>query len=123
VAAARYATIDEHGRIEGSLPRDKRRSSVTIWGEEIFETDAPEWIAGERAVLAAFDADEQATCELSNVIPTTLQGIAALLAYATQVLKRGDVFCHLADDDESEASFEFFLMRNCSKALSNISAV
>jgi hypothetical protein len=32
------------------------------------------------------------------------------------------MFCHLADDDEEEKSFEFFLMRNCAKALADIAA-
>jgi hypothetical protein len=120
VVAARDTTLREHSLLEGSLPANKRQSSITVWEEKIVDTDAPERIAGEHAAAAAFESDAQATSDLANVVPTTVQGVAAILAYVTEVMERGGMFCHLVDEDEESASFEFFLMSNCAEALSNM---
>jgi hypothetical protein len=47
---AMNAEVSEHSRLESTLPRDKRRSSVDAWEEKIVATDDPRWIESARAV-------------------------------------------------------------------------
>ena len=66
--------------LEKTLPKERRQSSITEWEEKIIETDAPEWVASERAIIAAHDVEIDATVELASISPTTTAGAAAILA-------------------------------------------
>src|ERR1041385_251672 len=68
--------------LEQELPREKTRSWVTVWEEEIVETDDPRWIDSIREVNRASDAATDAAYALANVAPTTMAGVVGLLQYA-----------------------------------------
>jgi hypothetical protein len=80
--AAVYSIIDAHQALERELPCDKRRSSVSVWGEEIVETDDSRWIECERAVLRAWEVEDWAAVALVCIQPTTPAGFFALLEHA-----------------------------------------
>ncbi len=114
--------LREHSRLEETLPKGLRQSSITAWEEKIVETDAPEWIASERALSAAQDAETEAALQLAGILPVTTAGVAAILAYAVdQPPKIGCKFPEF-DDDGVTRPFEFFVIQNCAEALAKLAA-
>jgi hypothetical protein len=71
-AVSRGSALDEE------LPREKTRSWITVWEEEIVETDDPRWIDSVREVNRTSDA----AYALANVAPITMAGVVSLLQYA-----------------------------------------
>jgi hypothetical protein len=83
--AARLAFENAFSRgcaLEQELPREKTRSWITAWEEEIVETDDLRWIDSIREVNRASDAATDAAYALANVAPTTMAGVVSLLQYA-----------------------------------------
>jgi hypothetical protein len=74
--------IDVHCVLESELPREKMRSHVTRWEEKIVETDDPRWIESERAVIRAWEAEEDTAIALVCIQPTTKAGFFALIEHA-----------------------------------------
>jgi hypothetical protein len=104
--AAFNAAVHDNMALDEQLPRDRRRSSITVWETRIVETDDPRWIAAERAVFEGSDNENAAAMMLINVNPTTLTGAAALLEYVAQHERRGDEWPdELRDDDDRATSF------------------
>jgi hypothetical protein len=68
--------------LEQELPREKTRSWITVWEEEIVETDDPRWIDSVREVHLTSDAVTDAAYALANIAPTTMAGVVGLLRYA-----------------------------------------
>jgi hypothetical protein len=86
--AARLAFQNAFNRscaLEQELPREKTRSYITAWEEEIVETDAPRWIESVREVHRTSDAETEAAYALANIAPTTMAGVLGLLQYAISV--------------------------------------
>ena len=63
---------------------------MTVWEEHIVETDDPRWIAAEENTLQTSDVMDDRACDLVNIKPTTIAGLAALLIYVATVEKEGD---------------------------------
>src|SRR5437868_11177890 len=83
--AARLAfenAVSRGSALEQELPREKTRSWIVDWEEEIVETDDPRWIDSVREVNRASDAATEAAYALANVAPTTMAGVLGLLQYA-----------------------------------------
>ena len=68
--------------LEQELPLEKTRSWITVWEEEIVETDDPRWIDSVREVHRTSEAATDAAYALANVAPTTMAGVVGLLQYA-----------------------------------------
>ncbi len=68
--------------LEQELPREKTRSWITVWEEEIVETDDPRWIDSVREVHHSSEAATDAAYALANVAPTTMAGVVSLLQHA-----------------------------------------
>jgi hypothetical protein len=117
--AAMNARVSEHSRLECSLPRDKRKSSVDAFEEKIVATDDPRWIESERAVMRSFDVETDAACVLVTVRPTTIAGVLALLQYANAADKDGEAWPReLQSDDGTKArSWHYFLIEALAEAL------
>ena len=67
--AARLAFENAFSRgcaLEQELPREKTRSYITVWEEEIVETDDPRWIDSIREVNRASDAATDAAYALAR---------------------------------------------------------
>jgi hypothetical protein len=111
------AKLTEQSELERVLPDELTRSCLSYHTPTIVETDAPEWIAAERAVHAIHDAESVAICEMAGVVPTTLAGVGALLSYAAEYSKRGFDWPDLESGDGRSGSFENYVMRNCAEAL------
>jgi hypothetical protein len=83
--AARLAfenAVSRSSALEQELPREKTRSWITVWEEEIVETDDPRWIDSVREVHRASEAATEAAYALANIAPTTMAGVVGLLQYA-----------------------------------------
>jgi hypothetical protein len=83
--AARLAFENAFSRgsaLEQELPREKTRSWIAVWEEEIVETDDPRWIDSVREVHRTSDAATDAAYALANVAPITMAGVVGLLQYA-----------------------------------------
>src|SRR3954471_1946828 len=83
--AARLAfenAVSRGSALEQELPREKTRSCITVWEEEIVETDDPQWIDSVREVHRTSDAATEAAYALANIAPTTMAGVVRLLQYA-----------------------------------------
>jgi hypothetical protein len=107
--------------LETELPRDKRRSNIVLYEENIFETDDPRWIEAERAVMWAFEAEESAAIALVCTQPTTKAGMLALLQYALAADTDGDGWPRelQSDDGKIIRSWHYFLLECLSVALPN----
>ncbi|WP_038380870.1 hypothetical protein [Bradyrhizobium elkanii] len=77
-----YKWVCRHGDLESEIPKEKRRSSVTVWDNDIVEADDPRWIEVQREVHRTSDAEIEAACQLVVVVPTTAAGLCALLRHA-----------------------------------------
>src|SRR3954452_25009011 len=71
--------------LEQELPREKTRSWITVWEEEIVETDDPRWIDSVREVHRTSDVETDAACALASIAPTTMAGVIGLLQYAISI--------------------------------------
>jgi hypothetical protein len=115
------AIVEAHDALETELPKNKRRSNITICGEEIVESDDPRWIDCERAVILAWKVQDEAAVALLNVRPTTLAGVTALLRYAVEANVDDQVWPAepLTDDAGNQRSWHQFLVESVAAAISN----
>jgi hypothetical protein len=117
--AAFEAAVRVNFALDEEVPKERRRSSITVWETRIVETDDPRWIAAERAVSECSENETAASIMLINVKPTTLTGAAALLEYVAQHERRGDAWPdELVDDDDLATSFFRELCQNIAAVLS-----
>jgi hypothetical protein len=119
--AAAYAAVDVLMDLERVLPSEQRRSSITVWEEEIVETDDPRWIDSERAVHQSYERETEAAIDLVSVRPTTQAGLFALLQYAIMTDQKDRMAwpSELHSDDERDItrSWHYFLLENIAAAL------
>jgi hypothetical protein len=83
--AARLAfenAVSRGSALEQELPREKTRSWIAVWEEEIVETDDPRWIDSVREVHRTSEVATDAAYALANIAPTTMAGVMGLLQYA-----------------------------------------
>ena len=116
-----HAIIEAHNALETELPNDRRRLSVSVGGEEIVATGDPRWIDCQRAVLRAWEAQDDAAVSLLNIRPTTLAGVTALLRYAVEANVDDQVWPAelLTDDAGNQRSWHHFLVESVAAALPN----
>ena len=67
------------GKLEVELPAERRRSEISH--DIIVETDDPRWIETDRELGLAYDAEDAAAWALLEVLPSTRDGVLALIAY------------------------------------------
>jgi hypothetical protein len=78
------------GLLEDELPTEKCKSSIAYGRRNIVKTDDPRWMAYERNWMKTSDALNDAAVAILAVKPTSIRGIAALLAYAAEYVEQGD---------------------------------
>jgi hypothetical protein len=111
--------------LEASIPKERRKSSIAAWEEEIVETDDPRWIEHQRKMQACSRAEEEATCELAAVIPTGPKGMLALLEYTTEHEENsGCEWTELYENETSKwaRSFLYFVSKNIVQTLRGMTA-
>lgn len=130
--------VDIGNELEEIIPAERREVHHIgdVDNPEIGKNDDPRWTAAQRNYITTSDAMENAACDLTNTVPTSIEGIAALLEYVA-AYARGEVrvsetnystLDHLPDDfvDESyvdrrgrpkRLSFEFWIIENVRLAL------
>ena len=91
------------------MPREKTRSWIAVWEEEIVETDDPRWIDSVREVNRASDAATDAAYALANVAPTTMAGVVGLLQHAISVRPEEWPEGVQSDDDTETRPWHYFL--------------
>jgi hypothetical protein len=96
--------------LEQELPREKTWSWITVWEEEILETDDPRWIDSIREVNRASDAATDAAYALANVAPTTMAGVVGLLQYAISIQPEEWPEGVDSDDDTETRPWHYFLI-------------
>jgi hypothetical protein len=101
--------LTELGKLEKQVPKHLRQTHIDVSGERIVETDDPRWIAIERASWKACNKTVACSTALVETRPTTLEGLKALLRYATDFL--GD------DTDVSRG-----ILHNAAKAIDTVTA-
>jgi hypothetical protein len=117
--AAHSEAVGAEGALEESLSDDERRSVLTVWREEIVETDDPRWIAAVRARWATSNSMDDLAIDLLNTEPTTVAGIEALLRYFAD--QETELFPYeVSHDDGSEGTFGAYLVRHAADALRKI---
>jgi hypothetical protein len=116
--AAFEAAVRVNFALNDELPKERRRSSITVWETRIVETDDPRWIAAERAVSECSENETAAAMMLINVNPTTLTGAAALLEYVAHERRDEEWPDELEDDDGRATSFYRELCQNVAAVLS-----
>ena len=96
--------------LEQELPREKTRSWITVWEEEIVETDDPRWIDSVREVHRTSEAATDAAYALANVAPNTMAGVVGLLQYAISVRPEEWPEGVQSDDDTETRPWHSFLI-------------
>ena len=107
--------VSAHSMLESEIPLEKRQTKIDAYEEKIVETDDPRWIASERGLHAAFDAETDAACALCDIRPTTTQGLRALLNYALAHDKDGHSWptdLESGDSRNITRSWHHFLLEN-----------
>jgi hypothetical protein len=128
---AQYAQYDafsiQEDKLCAEIPRDRRKTNYRFGEElEVVETDDPRWIAFETELKMRSEAVSDAECELAYMVPTTMQGVIALLQHAVEREGRGYSWPeHLLDDTEPEntkwgKSWHHFVHRNLVESLQQI---
>jgi hypothetical protein len=114
--AAAVSVLDVHTILEKELPRERRRSDVNVWEEKIVETDDPRWIECERAVMRAWEAEDNAAIDLVCIQPTTRAGFLALLDHAIAYDTDGSGWPRglQSDDGKRTRDWHQFLLENLS---------
>ena len=110
--AARLAfenAVSRGSALEQELPREKTRSWIEVWEEEIVETDDPRWIESVREVHRTSDAATDAAYALANIAPTTMAGVVGLLQYAISVRPEEWPEGVQSDDDTETRPWHTFL--------------
>jgi hypothetical protein len=97
-------------RMEEKLPREKRRSHISAWEEEIVETDDPRWIAAVRATSEASDNLDDCAMALLDIRPTTLAGLGALFRHVSKEADAGCLPDGVEVDDREYEHFEGALL-------------
>jgi hypothetical protein len=103
-AVSRGSALDEE------LPGEKTRSWITVWEQEIVETDDPRWIDSVGEVNRASDAATDAAYALANVAPTTMAGVVGLLQYAISIRPEEWPEGVQSDDDTETRPWHYFLI-------------
>ena len=110
------AILDARAVLERDLPRERRRSSVDAWEEKIVKTDDPRWIDAERAVVRAFEAEEDASIQLVCIQPTTKAGFFAIMEHALSHDKDGEAWpvdlVSDSDDGKRTRAWHYFLIES-----------
>jgi len=80
----------------------------------IVETDDPRWIESERAVMRAWEAEDDAAIRLVCIQPTTRSGFLALLDHAVAYDTDGQGWPRdlQSDDGERTRNWHQFLLEN-----------
>ena len=133
-----YAAIDAHktakaafegitiesAHLEETLPCELRQSCIDPEpdGVLIVETDDARWIENTRAYQRLSDAETDAAIALVNTAPVTVDGLVALLEYATAADTDGYGWPAVLQDDEGTKtrSWQFFLIKSTADALSKL---
>ena len=83
--------LDETAALEKTLPDDRRQSVITARETVVSSSDGrPEWIANERAVVAACEREREAAMAILKTPPSSLSGVAAILDYAAAYVRNGN---------------------------------
>jgi hypothetical protein len=96
--------------LEQELPREKTRSWIVDWEEEIVETDDPRWIDSVREVHCTSEAATDASYALANVPPTTMAGVVGLLQYAISFPPEEWPEGVASDEDTETRPWHYFLI-------------
>lgn len=116
--AAMKDSFTVQSRLEGEIPRGKRESQIDQWETKIVDSDDPRWIACQRQVNAACEADTQAALDLIQDAPATIKGAIALLQYVAEAEVDGFEFPDGLVEDEGQKlgkSWSFYLHKNVAK--------
>lgn len=116
--AAMNDAFSEQSRLEGQIPAGKRESHVDHWETDVVDSDDPRWIACQRRLHAACEADTNAALALIEEPPATIKGAIALLQYVAETEVDGIEFPNgLVTDEDQKAgkSWSFYLHKNVAK--------
>ena len=102
--------VSRGSALEQELPREKTRSWITVWEEEIVETDDPRWVDSVREVHRTSEAATDAAYALANVAPTTMAGVVGLLQYAISVRPEQWPEGVESDEDTETRPWHYFLI-------------
>jgi hypothetical protein len=102
--------VSRGSALEQELPREKTRSWIAVWEEEIVETDDPRWIDSIREVHRTSDAETDAACALASIAPTTMAGVVGLLQYAISFRPEEWPEGVQSDDDTETRPWHTFLI-------------
>jgi hypothetical protein len=103
-AVSRGSALDEE------LPGEKTRSWITVWEQEIVETDDPRWIDSVWEVHRTSDAETDAAYALVNIAPTTMAGVMGLLQHAVSIRPEEWPEGVQSDDDTETRPWHYFLI-------------
>jgi hypothetical protein len=102
---AHSASFEDQSELEKVLPAELRRSEYDqdIDGVKVVDADDPRWISHEIRKEKLCRAERECELQLVNVVPTTLEGIVALLAYCSSMEEKGHSWpSTLVDEDYDE---------------------
>ncbi|WP_407174553.1 hypothetical protein [Bradyrhizobium sp. STM 3562] len=129
-------SLEEQSKLEETIPKARRQTEFG-WdsdGVKIVETDDPRWISHEIRKHELSRAENDCELQLVSVVPTTLQGVAALVTYCNSMEEKGHSWpSDLVDDDYDENAppeerfnkthtWQYYLNANIRECLRSLSA-
>lgn len=112
------------GKLSKIIPSEKRRNYTISDRHEVGKEDDPRWTAARKEFWTAHDKLDNTAIALTDVAPTTVAGVTALLDYCakTQVKMDGSLFPDLEDDESKsiDVPYLYFVCRNAVAALKEV---
>ena len=82
--------LDETAVLEKTLSGDRRQREAARETVVSSSDGRPEWIANERAVVAACEREREAAMAILKTPPSSLVGVAAILEYSAAYVRNGN---------------------------------
>ena len=118
--AAMNASYSEQSRLEEELPNHLTQSRFSAWETTIVETDDPRWIANQRNVHRACEADTATADALIDAPSASFEGAIALLQYVAGIeCEYTFPDCKYEDDEGNRGNWSFFLHKNLAETFAS----
>ena len=95
--------LDETAVLEKTLSGDRRQREAARETVVSSSDGRPEWIANERAVVAACEREREAAMAILKTPPSSLSGVAAILDYAAAYVRNGNEWPDSLTEDGGRA--------------------
>jgi len=123
ISAADVA-MRHYGDMEETIPEDRRRGDMFGWEVTEVATDDPLWTAACHSFNEALLKSDEIACAMLDIEITSVEGLAALMAYAGEHVEQGFLWPQgIIDDtvDDKARDWEQWALVKAAKTMRQLS--